>query len=292
MTIFHTAAFRAQPILHGRASAELAARSIRKRSGETRTPACALVLGSGLASVGERIEDAVRIPFADIPGFPDATVPGHAGQLIMGTLEKRPVVALSGRLHVYEGHDPAHVAFPVRVLHALGAPMYFASNAAGALRRTLRRGDLMIVADHINLQFSNPLLGPRESSDERFPDMSDPYDPELRQLLKVSASEAGVAVQEGVYCGVAGPSYETPAEVRFLERFGADVVGMSTVPEVIVARALGMRVAAVSCITNYAAGLTQEPMEHSEVLETARAVAADFESLVRAFLRRLPDPTH
>jgi purine-nucleoside phosphorylase len=289
MTVFPTVSFDARSILQGRLQAELAANSVRKQLGADHArPVCAIVLGSGLGGLAEAIEDAVRIPFADIPGFPPATVAGHAGQLIVGSLEGRPVVALAGRLHLYEGHDAALAGFPVRVLHALGAPVYFASNAAGGVRRTFNAGDLMVVADHINLMFRSPLAGPVEPGDQRFPDMSDAYDPELRALLHECGRTVGVPLHDGVYCGLLGPTYETPAEVRMLAGWGVDAVGMSTVPEVIVANALGMRVAAVSCITNQAAGISATHLDHSEVLAAGTAVANRFEGLVREFVRRLP----
>jgi purine-nucleoside phosphorylase len=195
---------------------------------------------------------------------------------------------LAGRFHMYEGHDAALAAFPVRVLHALGAPVYVASNAAGGIRRTFVPGDLMLIADHMNLMFRNPLIGPTERGDERFPDMSDPYDPALRALMREAAAAMGIPLQDGVYCGLVGPTYETPSEVRMLERLGADAVGMSTVPEVIMARAIGMRAVAVSCITNKAAGLSHEKLSHQEVMDAGKAVAGRFESLVTEFVRRLP----
>lgn len=291
MTIFQTGAFEAQAIAFGQAAASRAAAAIHRKLGAGRpAPVCAIVLGSGLGGLAGHIDDAVRIAFAEIPGFPDATVAGHAGQLILGTLEGRPVVALAGRLHLYEGHDPALAGFPVRVLHALGARVYLASNAAGGIRRTFSPGDLMVVADHLNLMFRNPLTGPVESGDTRFPDMSSPYDPALRELLHECARTVGVPLHDGVYCGLLGPTYETPAEVRMLERFGVDAAGMSTVPEVIVARALGMRAVAISCITNKAAGISPAKLDHHEVLEVGQAVSGRFESLVREFVRRLPAP--
>jgi purine-nucleoside phosphorylase len=251
-------------------------------------PVAGIVLGSGLGGLADRLEHTVRIPFAHVPGFPVATVAGHAGQLLVGTLAGRPVAMLAGRFHMYEGHDAPLAAFPVRVLRALGAPVYIASNAAGGVRRTFVPGDLMLVADHINLMFRNPLIGPVEPDDERFPDMSDPYDPALRALMREAAAAVNVPLQEGVYCGLLGPTYETPAEVRMLERLGADAVGMSTVPEVIMARAIGMRAVAVSCITNKAAGLSHEKLNHQEVVDAGRAVAGRFEALVMEFVRRLP----
>jgi len=278
----------------GGGQARVAADYVRQRVSTVRsvgampTPVCGIVLGSGLGGLADRIDDAIKIPFSDVPGFPTVTVAGHAGQLIVGRLADRPVVALAGRFHLYEGHDVALAAFPVRVLHALGARVYFASNAAGGVRRTFVPGDLMVIADHMNLMFRNPLAGPNEPGDERFPDMSEPYDRALRAQLHDAARTVGLTLQDGVYCGLLGPTYETPAEVRMLEKLGVDAVGMSTVPEVIVARALGMRVAAVSCITNKAAGLTLQPMHHGEVLEAGRLVAANFEGLVTEFVRGLP----
>lgn len=271
----------------GAAEARMAASAIRDRVGHDDTPVCGIVLGSGLGGLAERIDGAVRIPFSHVPGFPMATVAGHAGQVIVGTLAGRRVVAFAGRFHMYEGHDATVAAFPVRVIHALGARVYFASNAAGGVRRTFSPGDLMVIADHMNLMFRNPLAGPLQAGDERFPDMSDPYDRGLRDALHEAGRRAGVPLQDGVYCGLLGPTYETPAEVRMLERLGVDAVGMSTVPEVIVARALGMRVAAVSCITNKAAGLSAETLHHGEVVEVGQLVGPRFEALVTEFVRSL-----
>lgn len=292
MTTFETSSFEAQRASPGAAEAARAADVIRDRiktvTGRAlETPVCGIVLGSGLGGLANRIENGTRIAFADIPGFPAATVVGHAGQLIVGTLGGRPIAALAGRLHLYEGHSANLAGFPVRLLHALGAPVYLASNAAGGIRRTFRPGDLMLIADHLNLMYRNPLTGQVEPGDERFPDMSAPYDPALMELIRGAARSLGVPLQEGVYCGLLGPTYETPAEVRMLEKLGADAVGMSTVPEVIVARALGMRVAAVSLITNPAAGLALAPLDHAEVLEVGQQAAEAFESLVTEFVRQL-----
>ncbi|HYW29901.1 MAG TPA: purine-nucleoside phosphorylase [Gemmatimonas sp.] len=272
----------------GTAAARKAADAIRARVGTSMTtPVCGIVLGSGLGGLADRIDRATRIPFAHVPGFPKATVAGHAGQVIVGTLAGRPIVALAGRFHMYEGHEASVAAFPARVLHALGAPVYFASNAAGGVRRSFTPGTLMVIADHMNLMFRSPLAGPLEAGDERFPDMSEPYDPALRALIHEAGRTTGVPLEDGVYCGLLGPTYETPAEVRMLERMGADAVGMSTVPEVIVARALGMRVAAISCITNKAAGLSLAPLHHEEVVEIGQQVAPRFEALVAEFVRKL-----
>ncbi len=272
----------------GVTAATSAAAYIRERVGAAwQTPVAGIVLGSGLGGLADRLEHAVRIPFSHVPGFPQVTVAGHAGQLIVGMLGSRPVVMLAGRFHMYEGHGAGLAAFPVRVLHALGAPVYIASNAAGGVRRTFEAGDLMLIADHMNLMFRNPLIGPTEQGDVRFPDMSDPYDPELRALMREAAHAVNVPLNEGVYCGLLGPTYETPAEVRMLEKLGADAVGMSTVPEVIMARAIGMRAVAVSCITNKAAGLSHEKLSHEEVMDAGRAVAGRFEGLITEFVRRL-----
>ena len=271
---------------YGAAGAAHAARAIGKRLGGS-PPEIALILGSGLGALADEIEGAVRIPFAEIPGFPAASVVGHAGMLVGGTLEGHRVIALAGRFHLYEGHDAALAAFPVRVMHALGAAVLFVSNAAGGVNRTFRAGDLMVIADHINMMMRNPLIGPLEPGDERFPDMSTPYDPALRDLLRESALAIGVPLVTGTYLGLLGPAYETPAEVRMVERLGADAVGMSTIPETIVARALGMRVAGVSCITNLACGLSMHPLSHAEVLETTTRVGMQFRALVREFIRRV-----
>jgi purine-nucleoside phosphorylase len=271
---------------YGPAAAREAADVIRWRLG-VEQPACGIVLGSGLGGLADDIVDARRISFAEVPGFPAATVAGHAGALLAGRLGDREVVALAGRFHMYEGHPAALAGFPIRLLHALGVRTLFVSNAAGGVRRTLVPGDLMIIADHVNLMFRNPLVGAVQEGDVRFPDMSDAYDRALRATLRDAAAAIGQPVQEGVYFGLLGPSYETPAEVRMLERLGADAVGMSTVPEVIVAKTLGMRVAGVSCITNLACGIGQHPLNHEEVLEVGARVGTQFRALVRAFVERL-----
>ncbi len=250
-------------------------------------PRIAIILGSGLGQLADRIERATNIAYADIPGFPVSTVAGHAGRLVAGSIESCDVLALSGRFHLYEGHSAATAGLPVRIAHALGAQVLFVSNAAGGIRETLRPGDLMILEDHINLMWRNPLIGPVVDGDQRFPDMSAPYDRELGAILRAVALDAGIPVAEGVYAAVLGPSYETPAEVRMLRWMGADAVGMSTVPEVVTARAIGMRVAGVSCITNNAAGMTNHPLSHQEVLEVGVRVQDAFERLVRGFVKRV-----
>lgn len=264
-------------------SAREAARAITARlSG--RAPSMAIVLGSGLGGLAKAIGNPIRVPFADIAGFPTPTVAGHEGAVIAGTLGGRDVVVLSGRFHMYEGHPASLAAFPVRLFHALGARELFVSNAAGGISPRLAVGDLMVITDHLNLMGANPLVGPQEEGDIRFPDMTDAYDPGLRKTLRTTAERLGIQLREGVYAGLLGPSYETPSEVKMLRLLGADAVGMSTVPEVIMARALGMRVVGVSCITNAAAGVTGAALSHAEVLDTTARVSATFERLVTEFL--------
>jgi purine-nucleoside phosphorylase len=272
---------------HGAREARVAADAIRPHLG-WHAPVAAIVLGSGLGPLAEDIDGAVKIPYREIPGFPSATVAGHAGALIAGRLAGRPVVALAGRFHAYEGHDIRLTAFPIRVVHALGAATLIVSNAAGGVNRLWQPGDLMLIRDHINLMFRNPLIGQLEPGDVRFPDMSDPYDSQLAELARSVAAEQGRVLREGVYAALLGPSYETPAEVRMLAAFGADAVGMSTVPEVIVARAIGMRVLGLSCITNLACGLSNTPITHAEVLETTARAATAFRALVAGVVARLP----
>ena len=268
------------------AAAHAAARVVGARLGTDR-PVAAIILGSGLGGLADKVTDARQIPFADIPGFPSATVAGHAGMLIAGALGGRRVLLLAGRFHMYEGHDAALAAFPTRVLHALGVRTLIVSNAAGGVRTTLKPGDLMLIRDQLNLMFRNPLLGPIGDGEIRFPDMSAPFDAELGALTLEVARAQGIELQEGVYCGLLGPAYETPAEVRMLALLGADAVGMSTVPEVIMARSLGMRVLGVSCVTNLACGLTTAPITHAEVIETTARAAAKFQQLVTGVVARL-----
>jgi purine-nucleoside phosphorylase len=250
-------------------------------------PVAAIVLGSGLGELADRIENASRVRYADIPGFHTTHVAGHKGELIRGTLGGREILALAGRFHMYEGHTARAAAFPVRVVHALGAKVLFVSNAAGGVRRTFRPGDLMVIEDHLNLMFQNPLIGILEPTDTRFPDMSAPYARRLIQALVDIGQEQGAALTSGVYAGLLGPTYETPAEVRMLERLGADAVGMSTVPEAIVAAALGMEVAGVSLITNQAAGISATPLAHAEVVAVGAQAGARFAALVTEFIARL-----
>ncbi len=269
----------------GADAARAAADAIRKQI--PIDPRVGIILGSGLGGIASVIERPTHVPYRLVPGFPSATVVGHAGELIGGTLAGTPVLALSGRFHIYEGHDVALAAFPVRVLHALGIQTLIVSNAAGGVRTTLSPGTVMLLKDHVNFMFRNPLIGALEDGDTRFPDMSEPYDHELRALAHRVAKEQGVQLAEGVYFGLLGPTYETRAEVRMLARLGADAVGMSTVPEVVVARALGMRVLGFSCITNLACGLTAAPITHAEVIETTAMVATRLQQLVRGIVARL-----
>ncbi|HUR91890.1 MAG TPA: purine-nucleoside phosphorylase [Gemmatimonadaceae bacterium] len=271
---------------YGAQAAKAAADAMRDKL-KIEAPALAMILGSGLGQVAASLESPRKLSYSDIPGFPRVSVVGHAGEATAGSLEGRDVLVFSGRSHMYEGNTADMVAFPVRVLHALGARVLFLSNAAGGIRRSYRPGDLMIIEDHINLMSQNPLTGPLQEGDDRFPDMSEAYDALLRKLMRDAGPELSVAIHEGVYCGLSGPSYETRAEIRMLERLGADAVGMSTVPEVIVARALGMRVAAVSCIANVASGLSSLPVSHTEVLDTTGRVSDQFVKLIRALVRAL-----
>ena len=273
-------------VAYGAPAAAQAAAAVRARLG-VQSPTAAIILGSGLGALADRLSGVTRVPYAEIPGFHAAAVVGHLGELVRGFLAGREVLLLAGRIHMYEGHSAQAAGFPVRVVHALGARTLFISNAAGGVRRTFSPGDLMMIADHLNLQFRNPLIGAQEPGDLRFPDMSAPWSPRLQALLQAAARETGVALQCGVYAGLLGPTYETPAEVRMLERLGADAVGMSTVPEVIVAAALGVETAGVSCITNHAAGITAAPLLHDEVIEVGARAADRFCALVERWVERL-----
>ncbi|HXT18634.1 MAG TPA: purine-nucleoside phosphorylase [Gemmatimonadaceae bacterium] len=270
----------------GTSAARTAAEMLHAKVG-ARTPAAAIVLGSGLGGLANEIDAVARVPYAEIPGFPNATVAGHAGAMIAGTLAGKFVVALAGRFHLYEGHDVRLAAFPARVLDALGVRTLIVSNAAGGVNRLWQPGDLMLIRDHINLMFQNPLIGAVEEGDIRFPDMSEPYDRGLSDIARAVAAEQGINLREGVYAALTGPAYETQAEVRMLALLGADATGMSTVPEVLVARARGMRVLGFSCITNLACGLSNNPITHAEVLETTERVAGKFKALVRGVVGRL-----
>jgi len=244
-------------------------------------PRVAVVLGSGLGGLARAVDGPVRISYAEIPGFPLPTVHGHAGELVAGTIEGVPAILQSGRFHLYEGHPPDTVVLPVRLFAELGSTVLVVTNAAGGLRSTFRPPLLMLIADHLNMLWRNPLIGPVVGAEARFPDMSGPYDDALRGRARTVARDAGIPLEEGVYAAVLGPSYETPAEIRMLQRIGADAVGMSTVPEVLAARARGLRVLGISSITNAGAGITGEPLSHEEVLEAGRSLAAGLETIVR-----------
>ncbi len=271
----------------GTASGSLdeAVSAVRERLPER--PRVAIVLGSGLGALADSVTTPMRIPYGEIPGFPHSAVPGHAGELLAGELEGLPVVLQNGRFHLYEGHDSNTVALPARVFAALGVELLVVTNAAGGLRPTFRPPLLMLIADHLNLMWRNPLIGPVQEGEGRFTDMSDPYDRDLRAMARDVARDAGVLLQEGVYAAVLGPSYETPAEIRMLQRMGADAVGMSTVPEVLAARARGVRVVGISSITNLGAGMAASPLAHEDVLQAGAALAAELETVVRGVIRRL-----
>lgn len=268
---------------------EEAARVVRDAIGEP-VPQVAVVLGSGLGGLADRFKGTVRIATGGIPGWPESTVEGHAGELLAGDLGGARTLGLSGRVHLYEGHDPRSVGFPVRVLARLRVEILVLSNAAGAIDARLAPGDLMLIADHIDLMGRSPLRSPPAPDEAHRLDSRDAYDPVLRRRLRRAAREVGVGLREGVYAATLGPSYETPAEIEMLDRMGADAVGMSTVPEVLTARALGLRCVAVSCLTNYAAGVGPEPLDHDDVLETAERVADTFQELVIRGLERIRTP--
>ncbi|CAN5813001.1 purine-nucleoside phosphorylase [soil metagenome] len=259
--------------------------AVRRRA--DRVPVVALILGSGLGALADDMQNATAIPFREIPGFPQAAVVGHAGRLVIGEVEGVTCVVLQGRFHLYEGHDAATVALPTRVMLGLGARALIVTNAAGGINRGMRAGDLMLIDDHINLMGDNPLIGSVMDGDTRFPDMSRPYDAALQELAMQVALEERVRLARGVYVAVLGPSYETPAEVRMLERLGADVVGMSTVPEVLAARARGVPVLGISLVTNAAAGLTAEPLSHDEVVAAGIEAHGRFTRLIRGVIRRI-----
>jgi purine-nucleoside phosphorylase len=263
-----------------------AAAAIRERLG-SRSARVAIVLGSGLGQFAERLERAVRMPYTEIPGFPAPTVIGHSGELVAGTLAGRDVLVQSGRFHMYEGHPASLCALPVRVFARLGVETLILTNAAGGIRRSFGQGTVMLIADHINLTFRNGLFGAVLPGEERFPDMSDAYDARLRALAREVARRHRIALAEGVYVGLLGPSYETPAEIRMLERLGADAVGMSTVLEVITARAAGMRCLGFSAITNPAAGVTPQKLHHLEVMEVAYRIAGELAALIEGVVAEL-----
>lgn len=251
----------------------------------TLRPSIGLVLGSGLGDFADTLEEAVRIPYGDIPHFPISTAPGHAGALVIGKKCGKTVAAMQGRIHYYEGHTMQTITFPIRVMAALGVKDLVLTNAAGGANPSYPPATLMLIADHINYSGANPLIGPNlDAFGPRFPDVSDLYTKTLRTVVKEKAAQAGIHLEEGVYMMFTGPNYETPAEVRMAQILGADAVGMSTVPEALVAGHCGMRVVGVSCITNHAAGVTDAKLDHSEVVEVAAQVHDTFQTLVELIL--------
>ena len=253
-------------------------------------PKLALVLGSGLGAFADEFADAAKIPYAKIPHFPQSTAIGHAGKLVIGKVGAIPVAGMQGRVHLYEGYSAKEVAFPIRVFARMGVKAMILTNAAGGIKREFVQGRLVVISDHINLQGVNPLTGPNdERFGLRFHDMTAAYDRRFRDMAVGEGNRLGMGMCEGVYAAVAGPSYETPAEIRYLRTIGADLVGMSTVPEVIAARHGGIRVLGISCVTNAAAGILDQPLNHVEVLETAERVKGQFIALLKAVLPRIAD---
>jgi len=263
--------------------AETAARFLLKQT--KLRPKIALVLGSGLGAFADEFANSAQIPYARIPHFPRSTAIGHAGQLVIGKVDGIAVAAMQGRVHLYEGYSVKEVAFPMRVFARLGVRAIILTNAAGGIRNEFTQGRLVVISDHINLQGVNPLTGSNdENFGTRFPDMSAAYDKRFRELALAEGRHLGIELDEGVYAALAGPSYETPAEIRYLRTIGADLVGMSTVPEVIAARHSGMRVLGISCVTNAAAGILDQPLDHNEVLQTTERVKGQFIALLRAVI--------
>ncbi len=259
----------------------------------TRTPLVprvGIVLGSGLGGLADSLADVVAIPFFDLPGWPAASAPGHAGKLLLGNLEGVPAICLQGRLHMYEGHSERLVVEPVLLMGRLGARTIVLTNAAGGVNVSFPAGTLMLISDHLNLTGRNPLMGPNDDAlGPRFPDLVDAWSPRLRNLMRRAAADEGIALEEGVYAGLTGPTYETPAEVRMLRTLGADAVGMSTVLEAIAARWAGLEILGVSLVTNPGAGVTGEPLTHEEVLAAAAEAGPRFTALVRRFVRLLAE---
>jgi purine-nucleoside phosphorylase len=266
--------------------AETAAQSVLQRT--ALRPKIALVLGSGLGGFADSLTEAARIPYAEIPAFPRSTAIGHAGQLVIGKSGSVAVAAMQGRVHLYEGYSAQEVAFPMRVFGRMGVKAVILTNAAGGINLGYQQGALVLIRDHINLQGANPLIGPNDDRfGVRFPDMTHAYDGKYRELAKQAATPLKMPLHEGVYAALPGPSYETPAEINYLRIVGADLVGMSTVGEVIAARHLGIKVLAISCVTNMAAGILDQPLSHQEVMETGERVKSSFEALLRAILPRV-----
>jgi purine-nucleoside phosphorylase len=254
----------------------------------TLRPKIALILGSGLGAFADSLTDAVRVPYAEIPSFPQSTAIGHAGRLVIGHAGGVAVAAMQGRVHLYEGYSAQEVAFPMRVFGRMGIRAAILTNAAGGINLGYSQGALVLMRDHINLQGTNPLAGANDDRfGVRFPDMTQAYARDYREMAREEAERLGIMMHEGVYAGLLGPSYETPAEIEYLRRIGADLVGMSTVAEVIAARHMGIKVLAISCVTNMAAGILDQPLSHAEVMETGERVKSTFEALLRAVLPRI-----
>ena len=268
------------------ALADSAAQLIRART--PLRPEIGLILGSGLGAFADSLTDATRVPYADIPTFPRSTAIGHAGQMVLGNAGNIPVAAMQGRAHLYEGYSAQEVTFPIRVFGRMGIRAVILTNAAGGINLGYSQGALVLIRDHINLQGSNPLVGPNDDRfGVRFPDMWQAYARDYRQIAREEAGKLRIPLHEGVYAGLLGPSYETPAEIEYLRRIGADLVGMSTVAEVIAARHLDIKVLAISCVTNMAAGILDQSLSHAEVMETGERVKTIFEALLRAVLPRM-----
>jgi purine-nucleoside phosphorylase len=270
------------------ALAESAAQLILSRT--PLRPRIGLVLGSGLGAFADSLSDATRVPYAEIPSFPQSTAIGHAGRMVIGKAGSVAVAAMQGRVHLYEGYSAQQVAFPIRVFARMGIRAVILTNAAGGIDRSYSQGALVLIRDHINLQGTNPLVGANDDRfGPRFPDMSYAYAREYREIAREEAKKLGITLHDGVYAALSGPSYETPAEIEYLRRIGADLVGMSTVAEVIAARHMGLKVLAISCVTNMAAGILDQPLSHAEVMETGERVKSTFESLLRGVLPRVSE---
>jgi purine-nucleoside phosphorylase len=266
--------------------AEDAAKVVLTRT--TLRPKIGLVLGSGLGAFADSLTDSTKVPYSDIPSFPQSTAIGHAGRLVIGNAGTVPVAAMQGRVHQYEGYSAQQVAFPIRVFARMGIKSVILTNAAGGINLGYSQGALVLIRDHINLQGTNPLVGPNDDRfGLRFPDMTHTYSRQYREIAREEAARLGILLHEGIYAALLGPSYETPAEIEHLRRIGADLVGMSTVAEVIAARHMALNVLAISCVTNMAAGILDQPLSHAEVMETGERVRSVFESLLKAVLPRV-----
>ena len=266
--------------------ADSAAKLILKRT--SLRPTIGLVLGSGLGAFADSLTDAARVPYAEIPSFPQSTAIGHAGRLVIGNAGSVAVAAMQGRVHLYEGYSAQEITFPIRVFARMGIRAVILTNAAGGINLGYSQGALVLIRDHINLQGTNPLVGPNDDRfGVRFPDMTQAYSRAYREIAREEAATQNIMLHEGVYAALLGPSYETPAEIEYLRRIGADLVGMSTAAEVIAARHMGLSVLAISCVTNMAAGILDQPLSHAEVMETGERVKTTFEALLRAVLPRI-----